>query len=107
MSQTSPPNPSSCTNRHTAWARELDDRVGIVLAPLSRRTTFSIIGQAYRDEALANTEEALALSRELGDEELIIDSLTALYRCQRRIFGVTAELEEQAEALLKRIEVAA
>ena len=84
-------------------ARELDDKVGMVrsLVPTHHFLDF---WPAYRDEALANTEEALALSREIGDAELIIDSLTALYRCQRRIFGFTAELEEQAEALLKRVE---
>ena len=84
-------------------ARELDDKVGMVrsLVPTHH---FLDYWPAYRDEALANAEEALALSREIGDEELIIDSLTALYRCQRRIFGATAELEEQAEELLKRVE---
>jgi class 3 adenylate cyclase len=84
-------------------ARELDDKVGMVrsLVPTHH---FLDYWPAYRDEALANTEEAVALSREIGDAELIIDSLTALYRCQRRIFGFTAELEEQAEALLKRVE---
>ncbi len=84
-------------------ARELDDRVGMVRS-LVPRHNFLDYWPAYRDEVLANTEEALALSREIGDAELIIDSLTALYRCQRRIFGFTAELEEQAEALLKRVE---
>jgi hypothetical protein len=84
-------------------ARELDDKVSMVRS-LVPRHNFLDYWPAYRDEALANTEEAVALSREIGDEELIIDSLTALYRCQRRIFGDTAELEEQAEALLKRIE---
>ena len=67
-------------------ARELDDKVGMVRS-LVPRHHFLDYWPAYRDEALANTEEALALSREIGDEELIIDSLTALYRCQCRIFG--------------------
>jgi tetratricopeptide (TPR) repeat protein len=84
-------------------ARELDDKVGMVRS-LVPTHNFLDFWPAYRDEALANTEEALALSREIDDEELIIDSLTTLNRCQRRIFGPTAEIEEQAEALLKRVE---
>ena len=74
-------------------ARELDDKVGMARS-LGPRHHFLDYWPAYRDEALANTEEALALSREIGDAELIIDSLTALYRCQRLIFGPTATLEE-------------
>jgi hypothetical protein len=84
-------------------ARALDDKVGMVRSLISTHH-FLDYWPAYRDEALANAQEALALSREIGDAELIIDSMTALYRCQRRIFGATAELEEQAEALLKRVE---
>jgi tetratricopeptide (TPR) repeat protein len=84
-------------------ARALDDKVGMVRS-LVPRHNFLDYWPAYRDEVLANTEEALALSHEINDEELNIDSLMALYRCQRRIFGATAELEEQTEALLKRVE---
>ena len=41
---TSPPNPLTCTNRHTAWPVSLTTR-SAWSDPLSRRTTFSIIGQ--------------------------------------------------------------
>jgi class 3 adenylate cyclase/tetratricopeptide (TPR) repeat protein len=84
-------------------ARELDDKVSMVRS-LVPTYDFLDYWPAYRDEALANAEEALALSREIGDEELIIDSLTAMSRCQRRILGPTAEIEAQAEELLKRVE---
>ena len=84
-------------------ARALDDKIGMARS-LGPTHHFLDYWPAYRDEALAKTEEALALSREIGDEELIIDSMMALYRCRRRILGTTAELEELAEELLKQVE---
>src|SRR5262249_7014861 len=83
-------------------ARELDDKVSMVRS-LVPTYDFLDYWPAYRDKALANAQEALALSREIGHEELSIYSLTAISRCERRIFGPTAEIEAQAEELLKRV----
>jgi class 3 adenylate cyclase len=89
--------------RAYALARQLDDKVGMVRA-LVPASHFIDFWPEYRDQAMANTEEAVALSHEIGDEDLLIDSLTAFYRCKRRAVGYTDEIEAQSEALLKRIE---
>ncbi len=81
-----------------ALARELDDKASMVrsLAPTGELCSFWL---DYWGEAAANAEEALALSQELGDEDLIIDSLMA-----RLWFLKPVEAEEQAEDLLRRLE---
>jgi class 3 adenylate cyclase/tetratricopeptide (TPR) repeat protein len=60
--------------RAYALARERGDKVSMVRALLPT-PWFTDFWSEYRDQALANTEEALALSREIGDQELIIDSM--------------------------------
>ena len=79
-------------------ARELDDRPSMVRS-LTPTVKFLSFWSDYRDEAAANAEEAVALSQELGDEDLIIDSLMAMSR-----FLKPSEAEGQAEDLLRRIE---
>lgn len=81
-----------------ALARELSDKASMVRA-LTPTAQFLSFWSDYREQAAANTEEALALSQELGDEDLIIDSLRA------RVWSVKLdEAEEQAETLRRRLE---
>jgi len=81
-----------------ALARELDDRPSMVRS-LTPTVKFLSFRPDYRDEAAANAGEAVDLSQELGDEDLIIDSLMA-----RSHFLKPFEAEGQGEDLLRRIE---
>ena len=81
-----------------ALARELDDKPGMVRALIPTRW-FVDFWLEYRDQAVAHVEEALALSQEIGDEGLIIDSKMAMLS-----FLKPFEAEEQAEALRRQLE---
>jgi len=79
-------------------ARDLGDRASMVRA-LTPTQWFVDFWPGYGGQAAANVEEALALSREIGDEELIIDSMMA-----RMKFLGRAEAEEWGEGLVRQLE---
>jgi tetratricopeptide (TPR) repeat protein len=80
---------------HTV-AGELDDKVGMVRALISTMW-FTDYWPEYRDQAVANIEEAWIISQEVGDEELIIDCMIA--RAHRDLMSI-----EQVEELLSWLE---
>jgi len=107
-------------------ARELDDKACIVHA-LVPTVDFMDFWFEYEDEAISNAKEALALSQEIGDEGLIIDSMMAVFYGLAKIYEnawfkkspssmpkhegdmradglIQTDVEDQAEELLKRIE---
>jgi len=77
-------------------AIELDDKRGIVQA-LIPTIWFTDYWPDYWEQAVANIEEAWAISQELGEEELIIDCMMA--QTVRGLVPVA-----QAEELLKQLE---
>ena len=78
--------------------RELDDKASMIRA-LINSTFLTDFWPDYRAQAAANAREAQALSRELGDEELLIDSSIALQR-----FLDPPEQVERATALVDQLE---
>jgi tetratricopeptide (TPR) repeat protein len=86
-----------CEGAYTL-ARELDDKASMVRA-LVATEFFHNFWPEYDDQAAANIAEALALSQEIGDAELIIDSRMAMVRHQS-----LRECEEQGEELLHLLE---
>lgn len=72
-------------------ARELGDRANMVRA-LVPTLWFLDFWPEYRAQAAANADEALALSQEIGDEDLIIDSKLAPFPYLR---GLDAEEERE------------
>ncbi|MCH8289544.1 AAA family ATPase [Candidatus Poribacteria bacterium] len=83
-------------------ARKLDNRTCMVRA-LVPTTWFMDFWPEYRDETLANAEDALILSQEIGDKELIIDSKMAMLDTLRRIPDCIEAAEEQGEELLNQL----
>ncbi len=79
-----------------ALARELDDKVGMIRA-LVPTVWFTDYWPEYGNQAVANIEEAWAISQELGDEELITTCMMA--REARGLVSV-----DQAEELARRLE---
>jgi hypothetical protein len=82
-------------------ARELGDKSGMIRALIPTTTLQSFWSGEIRDQAMADAKEAAALSREIGDEALTIDSKLAVLHHTRCTHP--REAEEQAEALLHRI----
>jgi class 3 adenylate cyclase/tetratricopeptide (TPR) repeat protein len=80
-----------------ALAQELNDQRAMARALLGTRW-FADFWPEYRQRALANLEEALAISRRIGDEELIIDSELNTWRRRRR-----AEAETISASLAIRL----
>lgn len=81
-----------------ALARQLGDKAAMARS-LIPTTHFATFWSDYRDQAFANIEEALALGRELGDDDLIIDSMKA-----RLGFLEANEALDQGEDILKQLE---
>jgi class 3 adenylate cyclase/tetratricopeptide (TPR) repeat protein/ribosomal protein L40E/ABC-type dipeptide/oligopeptide/nickel transport system ATPase component len=81
-----------------ALARELDDNRSMVRA-LVPTTWFTDFWPEYRDQAAANSKEALALSQQIGDEDLIIDSKMASFK-----FLSAPDAEDMGEELISQIE---
>ncbi|MFQ5596033.1 MAG: AAA family ATPase, partial [Anaerolineae bacterium] len=79
-----------------ALARELGDKVCMVRA-LVPTVWFTDYWPEYWDQAVANVEDAWALSQEVGDEELIIESMMA--RAHRDLASI-----EEVEELLTQLE---
>jgi DNA-binding SARP family transcriptional activator len=79
-----------------ALAGELDDKAGMARA-LIPTIWFTDHWPEYGNQAVANIEEAWAISQELGDEELITDCMMA--RAARGLVSI-----DQAEELIKRLE---
>ena len=69
-----------------ALARELNDQRAMVRALVGTRW-FADFWPELRERARANLEEALAISRRIGDEDLIIDSELNTWRSRRRAEG--------------------
>ena len=80
-----------------ALGQELNDQRAMARALLGTRW-FADFWPEYRQRALANLEEALAISRRIRDEELIIDSELNTWRRRRR-----AEAEEISTRLAGRL----
>jgi class 3 adenylate cyclase/tetratricopeptide (TPR) repeat protein/ABC-type dipeptide/oligopeptide/nickel transport system ATPase component len=83
-------------------ARELGDKAGMARA-LIPTVNLADFWSEYRDEALTNVEEALAVGREINDEELIIDSMTARLKLVN-LLGGSEQAEQQGEELINRLE---
>ena len=79
-------------------ASELADKAGMARALIPTHW-FDNFWPDYRDQADANVREALALSQEVGDEELIIASEMAMLR-----FVSLPESEALAEELVRGLE---
>ncbi len=77
-------------------AGELQDKAGMIRALISTMW-FANYWPEYRKRAVANIEEARAISQEMGDEELIIDCMIA--RAHYDLVSI-----EQVEELLSRLE---
>ncbi|HEV3096745.1 MAG TPA: AAA family ATPase [Candidatus Dormibacteraeota bacterium] len=69
-----------------ALAQDLNDQRAMARALRGTRW-FGDFWPDYRERVLANLEEALAISRRIGDEELIIDSELTVWRRRRRAEG--------------------
>jgi tetratricopeptide (TPR) repeat protein len=80
-----------------ALARELADKESMVRA-LVPTTWFGDFWPEYESDAAANVKEALELSREIGDEDLVADCVLAAFR------GGAADWVEQGEELLIQLE---
>lgn len=78
-----------------ALAQELNDQRAMARALLGTRW-FADFWPEYRERALANLEEALVISRRIGDEELIIDCELNTWRRRRRA---------EAEAISARLAI--
>ena len=85
-----------------ALALELDDKASMVRS-LTSTGKFLSFWSDYLDEAAANGEEALSLSQEIGDEELIIDSRSTMINILRHL-GHLEAAEEQGEELINQLE---
>ncbi|MFN8445646.1 MAG: AAA family ATPase [Caldilineaceae bacterium] len=85
-----------------ALARQLNDKRAMVRALLVARWLVDS-GQSSREQALAQVEEAVALSQEVGNEQLILESNTSLIFALR-LLERYPEAEAQGEALLNRPE---
>jgi hypothetical protein len=83
-----------------ALARELGDKTSMVRALLPTQW-FRDVWPEYAEQATANIEEALVLSQEIGEEELIVDSQLATLNRLFRTAPLAAE--ELAEELLTRL----
>ena len=66
-----------------ALAQELNDQRAMVRALVGTRW-FADFWPEYRERARGNLEEALTISRHIGDEDLIIDSEINTWRSRRR-----------------------
>jgi class 3 adenylate cyclase/tetratricopeptide (TPR) repeat protein len=86
-------------------ARQLDDKRSMVRVLLRRVLQLLDFESEYRADIAANCAEALALSLEIGDEDLIIDSTYVQVVHGSLVSGPTADLEQQGEELLKRLEL--
>jgi predicted negative regulator of RcsB-dependent stress response len=78
-------------------ARELDDKRATVRALLGTRW-FADFWPQHMEKVIANLQEALAISREIGDEDLVIGCQLATWRLLPR-----AEGEELSEELGRRL----
>ena len=78
-------------------ASDLDDREAKVRA-LITTNFFPSFWPEYWDQAAANAEEAMAISQEIGDEELITESMVLLFDKEPHAFG-----EGEWEELLRRV----
>jgi len=87
-----------------ALARQLDDKRSMVRILLRRILQLSDFNPESRDEAAANCAEAVALSLAIGDEDLITDSRFVQAGHGSSVSGPTADIEQQGEELLKRLE---
>lgn len=85
-----------------ALARELGDKRAMVRALLVARWLVDS-GQSSKEQALAQAEEAVALSQEVDSDQLILESNTSLIFALR-LLERHAEAEAQGEALLSRPE---
>jgi class 3 adenylate cyclase len=79
-----------------ALAQELNDQRAMVKALMGTRW-FPDFWPEYRERARANLEEALVISRRIGDEDLIIDSELNTWRSRRRPEAemISANLQSQ------------
>jgi class 3 adenylate cyclase/tetratricopeptide (TPR) repeat protein len=87
-----------------ALARQLDDKRSMVRILLRRILQLLDFDPEYRDEVAATCAEALALSLEIGDDDLMIDSTIAQNVHASLVSGPTADIEQQGEELLERLE---
>ncbi|HEV2054457.1 MAG TPA: adenylate/guanylate cyclase domain-containing protein [Methylomirabilota bacterium] len=86
-------------------ARQLDDKRSMVRILLRRVLYLLDFDPDSRDDTAASCAEASALSLEIGDEDLIIDSSYVRVVHSSLRSGPTAEIEQQGEELLKRLEM--
>jgi class 3 adenylate cyclase/tetratricopeptide (TPR) repeat protein len=87
-----------------ALARQLDDKRSMVRILLRRIVHVLDFDPESRDDAATSCAEAVALSLEVGDEDLIIDSTFAQVVHASLVSGPTADIERQAEELRERLE---
>jgi len=85
-------------------ARQLDDKRSMVQILLRRVLHLLDFDPDSGDDTAASCAEALALSQEIRDEELIIDSSYVRVVHSSLRSGPTADIEQQGEELLKRLE---
>jgi tetratricopeptide (TPR) repeat protein len=86
-------------------AVQLGDRRGEALALILTQRHAESFAPELRPQAAANTERALAIARELGDEDLEVDALRAASRSlsERRVgYRVDIEIEQIAVSLERR-----
>ena len=84
-------------------AHQLEDRRTIVRIPLAGYP-FARLRSEIPYDAAASCAEALALSQEIGDDNLIIDASWTSIIIRSWVSGPTAEVEQQSEDLRKRLE---
>jgi predicted ATPase/class 3 adenylate cyclase len=86
-------------------AVQLGDRRGEALALILTQRHAESFAPELRPQAAANTERALAIARELGDEDLEVDALRAASRSlsERRVgYCLDIEIEQIAVSLERR-----
>lgn len=80
-----------------AVASAIEDKRGMIRARIGTRYHF-MYSQKYLDPTRINVDEALALSREIGDDDLLIDSVLAAVHFQK-----LSDWEKEAEALVPQL----
>jgi len=98
--------PTLCREQYQAaydLARQRDDKRGMVLA-LIPTIWFVDFWRDYTGQADENIREALALSREIGDADLILDSELAMFRLATWRGITRTEGEDWSLRLLRQLE---